>query len=103
MTTMENERLSANALAETLNGFDEIAISKAFGEDISELRSKPFSFLRALIFIEQKRNGSKDAIAYKAAMEVRTVELDEYFPDDPEEVDPDEPVTDEGKDGEPTD
>lgn len=95
--------MSANALTETLNGFDEVAISKAFGQDISDLRTKPLLFLRALIFIEQKRSGAKDAVAYKAAMEVRTVDLDHYFPDDPEDgnPDPEDPVSAEGNDAAP--
>jgi hypothetical protein len=97
--------MSANALTDTINGFDELAISKAFGEDITTLKGKPLMFLRAMAFVDHRRQGMKDAPAYKAAMLILSKDLADYFPDDPQESDPSEfedPVTDEGKDEQPT-
>jgi hypothetical protein len=72
----------------SLNGFDEIAVSKAFGVDISELRETPFRFLRALIFIHQRREaGAKDAEAYKTAMGMTVAAVGEYFPDGEDDAD----------------
>lgn len=102
-TEEEPERLSANALTETLNGFDEIAIRNAFGQNLSKIREDgdQLLFIRALIYIDKRRARMTDAQAYQAAMNVRTVDLDGYFPDDPEEIDPEQPVTAEGKDDTP--
>jgi hypothetical protein len=94
-------QMSANELTDVMNGFDELAIGKAFGEDISSLKQRPLMFLRALAFIDFRRGGMKDGPAYKAAMEILSKDLAAHFPDDPEEMDEDEPVTDEGKGDEP--
>jgi hypothetical protein len=91
-------QMSVNALTDALNGFDELAIGKAFSEDISTLKNKPLMFLRALAFVDFRRAGMKDGPAYKAAMQLLSKDLADHFPDDPDEIDPDEPVTAEGKD-----
>lgn len=98
---MSTAAMGATELAETLNGFDEIAISRTFGEDVTALRERPLMFLRALAFIDHRRQGQKDAEAYVAAMEILTKDLDSYFPDDPIELDPEHPETAEGKEDEP--
>lgn len=63
----------------SLNGFDEQAIAAAFGEDIMALRDKPSRFIRALVFIEKRREGMKDAEAKKAAMEMTMADIEEAF------------------------
>ncbi|MGH3499956.1 MAG: hypothetical protein ACRDQA_03490 [Nocardioidaceae bacterium] len=97
----------------SLNGFDEIAIAKAFGQDISAWiddeapeRQRPFTFVRALIFVHIRRTSDprvKDADAYRAAMSLSQEQLQAYFADDPGELDPDDPDTDQGKGDRPSD
>lgn len=95
--------VSANDLFESLTGFDEIAIEKAFGEPLHTLRQRPFTFVRALVFIDQKRTGLKDPEAKQAALALPMRDLNDYFPaPEPAELDPDEPDTDAGKDASPT-
>jgi hypothetical protein len=93
--------MGANELTDTLNGYDELAISKAFGEDISQVKARPLMFLRALAFVDFRRQGIKDGAAYKAAMELLSKDLADHFPDDPDELDPEDPVTESGKDESP--
>lgn len=63
----------------SLNGFDEIAIAKEFKSDITALRTSPIMFLRALLFVDKRRGGMKDADAFKAAMEAPITEVNDYF------------------------
>lgn len=81
----------------TINGFDELAITKQFGEDIAQLQPRPFTFLRALVFVHQRREGLRDAEAYKAAQELPISTLQDYFPDEVTDLDPDDPDSDAGK------
>lgn len=69
---------SAGEIFQSLNGFDEIAVEKAFGE-ITSLKNKPMMFLRAMLFIERRREGMKDAEAKQAAMIASVRELTDYF------------------------
>lgn len=94
--------MSADDFFGTLNGFDEIAIARAFDAEIDTLRKRPFTFLRALVFIDQRRRGKTDAEAKTAALEVTMSDLGDYFPDPEPEIDPDDPVTDAGKDDTPS-
>ncbi|HEY0889651.1 MAG TPA: hypothetical protein VGE38_08585 [Nocardioides sp.] len=89
---------TANEVFESLNGFEEAGILKIFGEDISTLSGRPFTFLRALVFVTLRRAGSNERDARARAMELSIKQLNEYFVDEPNEVDPDDPVTPEGKD-----
>lgn len=88
---------SAGATFDTLTKFDEIAIVKAFGEDLYTLRNKPFDFLRCLAFTHQRRAGLAHDEAREAAFNLTIGQLGDYFADDPEEIDPEDPDTDEGK------
>jgi hypothetical protein len=80
---------TADDFFETLNGFDEIAIKKAFGVPVAELSPDAkgqggdvFQFLRALIFVHRRREGENDITAYNAAQNLRTAELNDYFADE---------------------
>lgn len=73
--------MTADETVLSLTGFDEIAIATAFRADISALRESPFQFLRALIFVDQRRKGAKDAEAFQAAMNLTVADLNAYFPD----------------------
>jgi hypothetical protein len=83
---------------ESLTGWDEIAIEKAFGEDITSLLvGKPTMSMRALVFVDKRREGMKDGEAKSFAMEMKLQDAQAWFEDD-DEITPDEPVTVAGKD-----
>lgn len=94
----------------SLTGFDEIAITREFGEDISRLvpdkngeGGHPFGFLRALVFVHQRREGLKDREAYKAAQEIPIRDLQSYFAGETgADLDPDDPDTPAGKEPSPS-
>lgn len=95
-----NHDLTAKDMFQSLTGYDEIAVLKTFGEDISTLRHRPFMFLRTLVFVDyRRRGGAKDQQAHKAAMDLTMAELEDYFAEDPDE---DEDDTDQGKDEQPS-
>lgn len=77
---------TATDVALSLTGFDEVAITKFFGVEYTELEDRPMMFLRTLMFIVERRGGTKDSEAYKAAMNATTREVSDYFPDDPTET-----------------
>lgn len=85
---------TATDVALSLNGYDEIAIAKYFGADYTELQARPIMFLRALIFVVERRGGAKDTEAYKTVMTATGTEVNDYFPDDPTDADT-------GEDGDP--
>lgn len=91
--------VTAEDMFQSLTGFDELAIAKAFGEDISSLRHKPFRFLRALVFVHKRRaEGVKDPQAYQATQELTMRQLEAYFVAD----EPMAEETDLGKDAPPS-
>lgn len=95
---MTAEQLTAEELAESLTGYDEIAIAKAFGEDIYEMA--PAKSMRALAFVAVRRTGGTDAEAKDAVMGMSIKDVKESFADAEDEVMPDEPSSESGKDGE---
>lgn len=96
---MSTSTKTANDVTISLNGFDEIAIAQRFGEEWTALHEKrSYRFIRALIFVEERRNGSKDADAFKTAMNLTTLEVGEYFVEEPAE----DPESDLGNDDEPS-
>ena len=101
-TAPPQTEVTVDEVFEDLSGFDEIAIKKAFGDDVAKLRKEPFMFIRALVFIDQRRRlALKDKAAFEAAMRLTVRQLNDYFDDDdePDEVDDDDPVTAKGKGG----
>lgn len=69
----------------TLTGFDEIAIANQFGCEWTTLEDKPIKLLRALAFVDHRRNGLRDKDAYQAVMELTIAQVNDYFPDEEEE------------------
>jgi hypothetical protein len=76
-------------LADSLTGFDEIAIKKAFGVPFASLSPNEkgeggdvFQFLRTLVFIHRKREGDNDVTAFNAAQALTTAEVNGYFADE---------------------
>ena len=98
---MAHIEMTSEEFFDTLNGFDEIAIRKAFGATVEQLSgSDRLQFARALVFVAKRREGATDKEAHDAAQALTMGELGDYFTDD-EEVTPDEPTTEPGKDDRP--
>lgn len=85
----------------SMNGFDEIAIEQAFGKDFDELSGR--KSVRALIYVLEKRAGSSDKDAKTFAMNVPAGDFDAMFEEPVDEIDEDDPDTDQGKDSSATD
>lgn len=82
----------------SLNGFDELAIEKAFGSTWESMAEKrPSTLTRALIFVQFRRDGQTDAEAKKAALSMTLGQVQGYFAQD-DELMPDDPTTAAGKD-----
>jgi len=89
--------LTADDFFGTLTGFDEIAVARSFGAEVTDLRKRPFTFLRSLVFVDARRRGESDGQARESALGLTLAHLSDYFADDEPELDPDEPVTAMGK------
>jgi hypothetical protein len=70
---------TADQMLGSLSGFDELAVTKQFGQTIQALipdpekgreGPSPWLYFRALAFIDMRRAGVKDADAYRQAMEL---------------------------------
>jgi hypothetical protein len=90
-------KVPADELFESITGFDEIAISKAFGLEIHQVQEKPFMFMRALVFVNERRRGANDLTAHSTAMNMTMAALTDYFAEPEEELDPNDPDTESGK------
>lgn len=97
---------TADELFGTLTGFDELAIAKHFHTPVQSLipdpddrrgGPSPWVYFRALVFIDLRRGGTKDADAYKQAMELSVRDAQEYFADPTPDMDAEDPDTDLGK------
>lgn len=89
--------MTADEFFESLNGFDEIAVAKAFGDKpIALSKSDPMWFARSLVFVAKRREQLSDPDAKKYAMESTVKEINAFFRED-EETDPENPVTPGGK------
>jgi hypothetical protein len=96
------EKVTVSEMIESLNGFEEIAITKAFDSDIfTLLNTAPTTAGRALVFIDRKRRGETDKEAKNAALTLTLKEVDEAFAEDEDEVFEEEPDTEQGKDDSP--
>ena len=93
---MSAQEHTVTEVAESLTGFDEIAIEKSFGAALDEL--KPTMAGRALVFVVERRAGKDDGAAKNAAMSMPIGEVNAYFAEEPDDVIPDEPDSDSGKD-----
>lgn len=105
--TEQPEKLSLSDTVGSLSGFEEIAIEERFGATIGAILNVSLSKAgRALLFIKHRREGLKDSEAYKRAMELRLVDVSNLFftdDEDADDVDPDNPYSDQGKDARPSD
>lgn len=90
MSTVEQ---TAEEIFDSVTGFDEIAITQAFGCPVVKLAQEDASmFGRAMVFIAKRREGASDDDARAAALAMTTKEFTEYFAEDsPGESGKDEP------------
>lgn len=98
---MTGTRMTTEEMSLSLTGFDEIAIEKHFDLDIYyDAETKGVKTLRALVFVALTREGLDASEAKAQAMGMPLGVLQNFFSDD-EEFDPEEPVTESGKDSAP--
>lgn len=64
-------------VAETLTGFDEIAIERMFREKWTSLEGS--MFFRGLAFVLKRRDGAGDEDAFKAVMNAALSEVKDHF------------------------
>lgn len=81
MTETTEDRMSLNDLAESLNGWEEIAVQKQFGFSIDKFEDHGTIGIRALAYVEFKRAGDNDKAAHKAAMDLTLRELVDRYPE----------------------
>lgn len=99
MSADAETKVTVEEMIESLTGFEEIAIKKAFDSDIFNLlNTAPTTAGRALVFIDKKRSGLSDKDAKNEALEMRLKDVDDYFEDEEPEVDEEDPVTPSGND-----
>lgn len=93
----EDTRPTATEVLQSLTGYDEIAVEKAFGSPITTLANiNRSTFGRALVFAIRLHAGDKHEPAKTYAMGLTIGEIDDHFADD----DDDElPGSESGKDG----
>lgn len=99
MTSSGNPNMTLDEMVESLTGYDELAIEKHFdGFDIyAHGETKGIRAMRALAFVQFRRDGQTDRDAVKTAQELSFKELkDRFLPDEPE-IDPSQPETPSGK------
>lgn len=90
---MTTEIHTLEELAESLNGWEELAVVKAFGFTIDDFENQGTLGIRALAFVEFKRDGAKDPAAHKAAMDLSISELVSRYPEMNEDEVPDPMAT----------
>ena len=92
----EGEKPTAEETLNSLTGYDEIAVSKAFGSEILDLADKrQTAFTRALVFVLMRRAGSRDRDAFETVMHMGLGDVQAHFRE--EELDPDDPETPAGE------
>jgi len=74
-------------VAESLTGFDELAIARAFGTGVGNLDGT--MTLRALAFVLHRRVGADDKAAFRMAMQVTLKEITGLFADQDDAEDDD--------------
>ena len=78
-TTDKAELLDADAIAKSINGFEQIAIRNLFRARLDQIAEDQTMFLRALRFVLAKREGMRDPDAFTAAMSLTLEEVVDGF------------------------
>lgn len=96
----EPEKPTPGEVMDTLTGYDELAIEKAFGAEIEALieRGSGLRYLRALAFAQELHNGATHADAFKTAQSLPGKDLAARFREGGNEDDA-LPGSESGKDG----
>lgn len=98
---MSTSEMTPGEMYKSLNGFDAIAIATHFGRKLGQLRADAETdgetFVQALAFVDQRRQGLSDKDAWQAAMGLSMGELEDYFAMPEDELDPENPETEQGK------
>lgn len=81
MTETTEDRMGLEELAESLNGWEEIAVQKTFGFSIDDFENQGTLGIRALAFVEIKREGNNDKAAHQAAMDLTLRQLIDRYPE----------------------
>jgi hypothetical protein len=76
MTTIDQ---TAQQVYDSANGFDDIAVKKAFGASLLSLKDDAMTFGRALAFIVAKRDGLNDMQAKQTVLGLSNAALSDYF------------------------
>lgn len=84
-------------MADSLTGYEEIAIEQQFGTDLQGLAEKGTTLMRSFVFVLLKREGKKDPEAKAEVMNMSLRQIRGYFEDEVEEVMPDQPFQPAGK------
>lgn len=105
-TTPQTDRTMSEVI-DDMTGFDEIAVAKQFngfnvydaaGDEIAGPKNSDMVMLsRVAIFLVKRTEGLADAAAYQFAMELPGKRCLGFFPDEAEELDPDDPTSEPGK------
>ena len=87
--TTEVATLDMDEMANSLNGFDQIAIKKMFGDTLSNIgQSDATMFMHVLYFVHLRREGMNDKDARQTALAVPLKELSEKFGAEGQSLDP---------------
>lgn len=91
--------ISGNDFYDSLTGEEEKNITAAYQRTAETLyTTDPHTFARAMVYAHRMRQGDKGSEAFKYASGLTKREVRLYFPKDPPEPIPDQPVTEPGKD-----
>jgi hypothetical protein len=74
---MSDDKIVTEQLVNSLTGFEEVAITRAFGAPLDALTGS--LTMRALVFVTDKRTGAKDADAYRTAMGCPVADITDRF------------------------
>lgn len=82
---------SISEAVESATGFDELAVKQKFGTPLGELLERDrLQGLRAIVFIQTRRDGKKDDEAYHIAQSLPLSDLKARFAEQDPEGDPEE-------------
>lgn len=95
-TPIDAEKPTMTEVTDSLTGYDEIAITQQFDRDFAVLLDFPTTLGRALIFILKRRDGLTDKEAKREVMNMRLGDVNDYFAEDPDDVE--DPDTTSGED-----
>lgn len=78
--TPETTVLDLDEMANSLDGWDELAVKKFFKDSLSNIgKEDAMAFMRVLYFVHLRKGGVKDPDAYNAAMGMSLKALGETF------------------------